>query len=305
MRSLQATCHRGWIGQLSMLVPAMLLLAGCAVGPKYKTPSLPTPPAYKEMGNWKTAQPSDHNLGGNWWEIFNDPQLNALEQQIDVSNQNLKAAVAQYQEARAALRSARADYYPTVGTAPSAMRERYSNNRPASAVSDGLTFNDFVVPVDVSYQANVWGRVSKNVESYREQAQASAADLAVVNLTMHADLAIDYFAARTFDAEEKLLQNTVAQYQQALELNEERYQGGLASEVEVEQRSLKPHGRNSWMWELPERSMSMRLQYWSARLRQISVCLRYRLQLRHRRSLLAFHPSCWKGVLISPLPNAG
>jgi NodT family efflux transporter outer membrane factor (OMF) lipoprotein len=92
-----------------------------------------------------------------------------------------------------------------------------------------------VFPLDLSYQVNAWGRVSKNVESFREQAQASAADLAVVNLTMHADLAVDYFAARTLDAEEKLLQNTVAQYEQALQLNEERYKGGLASEVEVEQ----------------------------------------------------------------------
>jgi outer membrane protein TolC len=204
------------------------------VGPKYKTPTVPTPPAYKEIGNWKTAQPSDQNLGGNWWEIFQDPQLNALEQQINVSNQNLKAAVAQYQGSRAALRYARADYYPTLSAAPSATREKFSANRPGS-VAQGKTFNDFVFPVDLSYQTNAWGRVSKNVESFREQAQASAADLAVVNLTMHADLAVDYFAARTLDAEEKLLQNTVAQYEQALQLNEERYKGGLASEVEVEQ----------------------------------------------------------------------
>ena len=222
------------IGQFVLLGTTILFLAACAVGPKYKTPALPTPPAYKEIGNWKTAQPSDQNLGGNWWEIFQDPQLNALEQQIEVSNQNLKAAIAQYQQARAALRYARADYYPTVSTGPSATRERYSGNRPASAVS-GATFNDFVLPVNVSYQVNAFGRVSKNVESYREQAQASAADLAVVNLTMHGDLAIDYFAARTLDAEEQLLQNTVTQYEQALQLNEERYKGGLASEVEVEQ----------------------------------------------------------------------
>jgi NodT family efflux transporter outer membrane factor (OMF) lipoprotein len=186
------------------------------------------------MGDWKTAQPSDQNLGGNWWEIFQDPQLNALEAQVNVSNQNLKAAVAQYQEARAALRYARADYYPTLSTGPTATRERYSANRPGSVVR-GTTFNDFVLPVDLTYQTNAWGRVSRNVESYREQAQASAADLAVVNLTLHADLAVDYFAARTLDAEEKLLHDTVAQYQQALELNEERYKGGLASEVEVEQ----------------------------------------------------------------------
>lgn len=214
----------------------VLPFVGCAVGPKYKTPVAPAPPAYKEIGNWKTAQPSDQKLGGNWWEIFQDSQLNVLEQQINVSNQNLKAAVAQYEQSRAALRYVRADYYPTLTAAPSASRQKYSNNRPPrSSTFDGLTFNDFVLPINLSYQVNAWGRVSKNVESYREQAQASAADLAVVNLSMHALLAIDYFAARSLDAEEKLLQDTVGQYQQAFQLNEDRYQGGLASEVEVEQ----------------------------------------------------------------------
>jgi NodT family efflux transporter outer membrane factor (OMF) lipoprotein len=219
-----------------IFLAALVQFTGCAVGPKYKTPTVPTPPAYKENAGWKPAQPNDTNLGGNWWEIFQDAQLNALEQQINVSNQNLKAAVAQYQESRAALRYVRADYYPTVTASPSAARERYSNSRPPqTSIFDGLTFNDFVVPLNLSYQANVWGRVSRNVESYREQAQASAADLAVVNLSLRADLALDYFAARTLDAEEKLLQDTVTAYQQALQLNEDRYEGGLASEVEVEQ----------------------------------------------------------------------
>jgi NodT family efflux transporter outer membrane factor (OMF) lipoprotein len=228
-----AWVNLAWV---ALLFAGALQFTACAVGPKYKTPALPAPPAYKEVGNWKTAEPSDEKLGGNWWEIFHDPQLNSLEQQINVSNQNLKAAVAQYQQSRAALRYARADYYPTVTASPSATRERYSNNRPPqSSTFDGITFNDFVLPVNLSYQANVWGRVSRNVESYREQAQASAADLAVVNLSMHAALAVDYFAARTLDAEEKLLKDTVAQYEQALELNEDRYQGGLSSEVEVEQ----------------------------------------------------------------------
>jgi NodT family efflux transporter outer membrane factor (OMF) lipoprotein len=187
------------------------------------------------MGNWKTAQPSEHNLGGNWWEIFQDSQLNALEQQVQISNQNLKAAVAQYQQARAALRSARADYYPTLSAAPSATRERYSNNRPPSGFFDGLTFSDFTLPLDLSYQTNAWGRITRNVESYRTQAQASAADLAVASLSLHADLATDYFAARTLDSEEKLLRDTVVQYEGALQLNEDLYQGGLASEVEVQQ----------------------------------------------------------------------
>jgi NodT family efflux transporter outer membrane factor (OMF) lipoprotein len=118
----------------------------------------------------------------------------------------------------------------------SASRQRISGRRPPStSIFDGITYNDFVLPFSVSYQADVWGRIRKNVESYREQAQASVADLATVNLSMHADLAIDYFQARSLDAEEQLLNSTVKQYEQALELNENRFAGGIASEVEVEQ----------------------------------------------------------------------
>jgi len=193
------------------------------------------PSAYKEVGDWKPAQPNDQNLGGLWWTIFQDPQLDALEQQINVGNQNLKAAEAQFQQARAVLRYYRADYYPTVTAGPSATRTRTSANSSTSANLRGATYNSFVLPFDFSYQADVWGRVRKNVESYREQAQASAADLATVNLSMHADLALDYFQARSLDAEEQLLLSTVKQYEQALELNESRFQGGIASEVEVEQ----------------------------------------------------------------------
>jgi NodT family efflux transporter outer membrane factor (OMF) lipoprotein len=139
------------------------------------------------------------------------------------------------QQARAVLRYNRADYYPTISANPSATRERYSNNRPPhSSTFDGITFNDFTLPLNLSYEANA-SRVSRNVEYFREQAQVSAADLAVVNLSMHATLAVDYFAARALDAEEKLLRDTVAQYEQALQLNEDRYHGGIGSEVEVEQ----------------------------------------------------------------------
>jgi NodT family efflux transporter outer membrane factor (OMF) lipoprotein len=214
---------------------AVLEFGGCTVGPKYHPPVAQAPPAYKEIGNWKVAQPSDQKLGGNWWEIFQDPQLNSLEQQIEVSNQNLKAAVAQYQQARAVVRFSRADYYPTITGSASATREKFSATRTTTTIANGKTVSDFLLAADLSYQVDVWGRVRKTVESNREQAQASAADLAVVNLSMHADLAMDYFAARSLDAEEQLLKNTVVQYEYAFQLNEERYRGGVASEVEVEQ----------------------------------------------------------------------
>jgi NodT family efflux transporter outer membrane factor (OMF) lipoprotein len=213
----------------------MLLLAGCTVGPNYRRPAAAVPATYKEVENWKQAQPNDQNLGRNWWEMFQDPQLNALEAQVNVSNQNLKAAEAQYTQARAAVRYYRADFFPTITGGASATRNRISNNRPASVVANGTTYNDFQIPLELSYEVDVWGRVRRNVESYREQAQASAADLATVNLSMHAQLALDYFQARTLDAEEQLLNLTVTQYEQALALIQSRYAGGLASDVEVQQ----------------------------------------------------------------------
>jgi NodT family efflux transporter outer membrane factor (OMF) lipoprotein len=224
----------GWLGIPLAIV--LLQLSGCTVGPKYRRPAAEVPPAYKEVGNWRPAQPNDQNLGGTWWTIFQDPQLDALELQVNVSNQNLKAAEAQFRQARANVRYNRADYYPTVTAGPSATRTRVSNNRPPlSSTFDGITYNDFTLPFDFSYQADVWGRVRRTVESSREQAQASAADLATVNLSMHADLAVDYFLARSLDAEEQLLNSTVKQYEQALELIETRFAGGIASDVEVEQ----------------------------------------------------------------------
>jgi NodT family efflux transporter outer membrane factor (OMF) lipoprotein len=214
----------------------VLSLAGCAVGPKYHQPPVEVPPTYKEAGNWKPAQPNEESLRGNWWEIFNDPQLNALEQQVNISNQNLKAATAQYTQARALVRYNRADYFPTVTASASASRTRVSQNAPPlGAISNGRTENDFQLPIEMSYEVDAWGRVRKNVESYREAAQASAADLATVNLAMHSQLALFYFQARSLDAQEELLQSTVAQYEQALQLNQVRFQGGVGSEVEVEQ----------------------------------------------------------------------
>jgi NodT family efflux transporter outer membrane factor (OMF) lipoprotein len=188
------------------------------------------------VGDWKPAQPNDQNVGGNWWEIFQDPQLNDLEAQVNVSNQNLKAAQAQYTQARAILRYQRADYFPTVTVDPTATRNKTSANRqPHSAQFSGINYTDLQIPFELSYQVDVWGRIRRTVESYREQAQASAADLAAVNLSMHAQLALDYFQARMLDAEEHLLNSTVTQYEQALQLIENRFAGGLASDLEVEQ----------------------------------------------------------------------
>jgi NodT family efflux transporter outer membrane factor (OMF) lipoprotein len=231
---MRAQVRKRVAGSICLL--SMLLAAGCTVGPNYKRPAAEVPPVYKEVGDWKPAQPNDQNLSGNWWEIFQDPQLNALELQINVSNQNLKAAEAQYTQARALLRYYRADLYPTVTVDPTASGNQYSAHRqPSSTNFNGVSFTDLQIPFELSYQIDLWGRVRRTVESYRAQAQASAADLAGVNLSMHAQLALDYFQACTLDAEEQLLSSTVTQYQQALDLIENRYAGGLASDLEVQQ----------------------------------------------------------------------
>jgi len=212
-----------------------VVLASCTVGPKYKTPPVVTPPEYKESGPWRTAQPSDQIAKGKWWEIYRDPQLNSLEEQISISNQTLKAAQAQYAQARALVRYYRSNFFPTVTTNPSFSRNRLSNHRPLGATLAGTTYNDFILPMDVSYEADLWGRVRRTVEQSRENAQMSAADLENISLSLHAELATDYFLMRELDAEQQLLNSTVIAYQKALELTQNRYQGGVASAVDVAQ----------------------------------------------------------------------
>ena len=214
---------------------SLLGIAGCTVGPQYKRPAAEVPSAYKEAGDWKTAEPNDQNLGGSWWRLFQDPQLNELEEKVNVSNQNLKAAQAQYTQARAMLRYTRAAHYPTISGGASATRNRISDNRPPRLTSNGVTYSDFEIPLELSYEIDVWGRIRREVESQRGQAQASAADLATVNLSLHAQLALFYFQLRSLDAQEQLLNSTVKQYEQALQLTESRFTGGLSSEVEVQQ----------------------------------------------------------------------
>jgi len=215
---------------------ALLFLSSCVFGPHYSKPATPAPPAYKEVPpDWKAAQPNDQVVRGKWWEIFQDAQLNTLEEQISVSNQNLKAAQAQFAQARALVRFNRADYYPTVTAGASASRERLSQNRPLVSNVSPTNVTDLVIPVDVSYEPDVFGRVRRTVEEARANAQASAADLESVSLILHAELARDYFQLRTLDAEEQLLNSTVASFDKALQLTQSRYQGGVASAVDVAQ----------------------------------------------------------------------
>jgi NodT family efflux transporter outer membrane factor (OMF) lipoprotein len=212
-----------------------LVLSGCAVGPKYVRPAAPVPTTYKESGDWITAQPSDDIPKGNWWEVFHDPELNSLEDQVQVSDQNLKIAQAQYEQARAMLRISRSDYFPTVTGGLSVEPTQLSENRPLSSISKVSNYTDYQLPIDASYEPDVWGRVRRTVEASRSEAQASAADLATVNLSLHAELAMDYFELRGLDAQKQLLDSTVSAYEKALTLTQSRFQGGIASALDVAQ----------------------------------------------------------------------
>jgi len=206
------------------------------VGPNYVRPKAEVPADYKESNDWKVAQPSAEAIKGKWWEVYKDPLLNTLEEKIDVSNQSLKAAQAQFLQARAAVRISRSFLFPTVTADPAIARERFSQNRPLGVVGNTQTFNDFQVPgIDASYELDVWGRVRRTVEQSRSQAQASAADLASVGLSLHAELAMDYFQLRGLDTQKQLLDSTVVAYQKALDLTQTRFKGGLASDVDVAQ----------------------------------------------------------------------
>ncbi len=215
---------------------AALLLGGCTVGPNYVRPTTEVPADYKESANFKAAQPSDDIAKGKWWEVYGDMQLNALEEQVTVSNQTLKAAQAQFAEARAAVRTVRAAYYPVVTGGASAAGVHQSQNRAIFGTGAPVTYADYQLPpIDVSWEPDVWGRVRRSVESARSEAQATAADLAGTELSLHAELALDYFQLRGLDSQQLLLDSTVTSYQKAFELTNSRYKGGVASAVDVAQ----------------------------------------------------------------------
>ena len=227
---------------LGVVCLCSFLIAGCTVGPKYKKPSVAMTPAYKEPPpdsfkegqGWKTAQPGDQTLRGKWWEIFGDPQLNALEEELTISNETLKVAEARFRQARAQIRFNRAAKFPTISTAPSITSLRDSSNRPYFTSAAPAT-GDFILPFDLSYEVDLWGRVRRTITAAQEEAQATAADLETANLSLHAELAMDYFELRSADAQKHLLDDTLKAYADALRLTETRYQGGVAPKADVAQ----------------------------------------------------------------------
>jgi NodT family efflux transporter outer membrane factor (OMF) lipoprotein len=236
--------------RVTLIAGVVLLLDGCVVGPKYKAPVTQAPPAYKESAPqqssdgtvWTIATPQDGTLKGKWWELYQEPELNALEEKLNVSNQNIAQSYQNFMAARAQVRQARAAYFPTVSVGPSYTRTRTSANEigqtTAAATGTNLNSNDFNLPFDVSWEPDVWGRVRNTVREYANAAQVSAADLANTRLSEQANLAVYYFELRGQDALIELYRQTIEAYQKNLELTKVRSETGVDTEQAVAQADL-------------------------------------------------------------------
>ena len=228
---------------------ALTLLTGCKpVGPNYNRPTYDAPPAYKETGAstvtpppapaggaWQPANPSDSLLRGKWWEIYQDPQLNQLEERIEANNQTLRQALETYLAARDQISVARAALYPTLSAGPSISRNDISANGPSYSAGKPTTYNDFSLSGQASWEPDFWGRIRRTVEAARAGAQASAADQANIDLSLHAEMAADYLQLRGLDAQTRLLAATIADLQDQLDLTQRRLAGGIGTEVDVAQ----------------------------------------------------------------------
>ena len=210
-----------------------LLLPACAVGPDYQRPSAPVPEAYKETAGWKTAQPLDALPRGAWWKVFNDPQLDDLAEQINISNQTVLAAEAQVRQALALVQIARASYFPFVTGGFTYTRAQSSSTLSRGQLFAGVPTSDFLLPINLDWEADVWGRIRRTVEASRDTAEANVADLESARLSAQSALAQAYFQLRTVDTQGQLLEATVAAYQKALELTQNRYGSGVAGKADV------------------------------------------------------------------------
>lgn len=236
-------CTEHWLARLVLSTcafGAVLLASGCEVGPSYHTPPPATAPplAFSDngrYGNWMEAEPADVTLHSDWWTLYGDQELNTLEEKIGTANQSLKSAEQAYEQAHAMVRVSHADLFPTVTLEASAERERISSNRPLRPTNAKSYYWDFLVPLNVSWEPDLWGRIRRNIESYQTAAQASSADVADVRLSLHGNLAALYFQLRGIDLQNQILAKTVAAYVDSLKLTQDLFHKGLASDVDVEE----------------------------------------------------------------------
>jgi len=227
---------------ISSTLALLALAAGCTVGPRYSRPAAPAPApdAWKTPPPWQQAAPKDSLPKGAWWQVFNDPALNAYEQQLLQANQSLVAARDRLDQARSLAGVATAGMFPQLSTDPVAGRQRGSGNRPLNGVVQSTrpyTQNVFAVPFSLSYEADLFGRVRRNVEAANASLQSTAADLQNVQLVLTAELAADYFTLRELDAEFQVVQESVGYQRKGLDLLNNRHEGGIASGLEVAQQA--------------------------------------------------------------------
>jgi NodT family efflux transporter outer membrane factor (OMF) lipoprotein len=223
---------------LAMSVALICGANGCSVGPNYHRPAAPVTPQFKEAAGWKPAQPLDQmgqQVRGRWWQDYSDPELDTLEEQVGTANQSLKVAATRYTQARAMAQYQRANYFPFLSAGADATRLHNSEHRATYFQGIKNQFNDFSLPLDVAWEPDLWGRVRRTVRAARENAQASAADLANVRLSLQAELALDYFQMRGLDRQKGILDETVAAFEKSLQLTQQLRDAGLASQLDVEQ----------------------------------------------------------------------
>jgi multidrug efflux system outer membrane protein len=278
------------------IIPAALVLlgfaTGCTVGPRYSRPAAPAPApdAWKTQPPWQQAAPKDSIPKGAWWQVFNDPALDAYEQQLLQANQSLVAARDRLDQARSLARVATAEMFPQLSTDPSAVRERGSGNRPldgqAQTIVNGVpqpvppyTQSVYTIPFSLTYEADLFGRVRRNVEGANASLQSTAADLQNVQLVLTAELAADYFTLRELDAEMEVVQEAVGYQRKGLDLVNNRHEGGIASGLEVAQQAA-----------LLDSTVS-----------QLALVQESRAQYEHAISALVGQPASSLSVPVAPL----
>lgn len=212
---------------------AALLLSACTVGPDYVRPIVDTPAAFKEAGEWKPASPQDPATSDTWWRIFQDPVLDGLQAQLNISNQNLKSAEAQYRQAVALADAARASWFPTLNLNAGATRS--ATSAATATAGSAPPRNSFSTGLSASWEADVWGRIARTVEAADERVQASEADLAAARLSAHATLAQTYMQLRAAERQQALLESAVRAYEKSLQLTRNRHAAGVASKADVAQ----------------------------------------------------------------------
>src|SRR5260221_9915053 len=284
--------QRSWVGMGSlMLGVCCIFISGCSFAPKYQRPAVQIPAAFKEFTSqgsdatnlWNVARPSDDAVRGKWWEMFTNAQLNALEEKVSISNQNVAAAFANFLSARAIVKEARAQLFPTLTANPSVTRSRFSATQSASGSSPGAaTLTDYSLPLDASWQPDLWGRIRNTEKGNAFQAQATAADLENTRLTAQAELAADFFQLRAQDALNQLFDDAVRAYRESLDLTRVRFQTGIASDQDVAQAEIQ-------------------LQTAEAQATNLGIL---RAQLEHAIALLIGKPASTFSIPIEPLSTS-